>query len=171
MSSFNSRLRFAALAAAAAMLSVCIQPLYGPMSNNPSLADELQAIEVAPIAERDGHYVRNELIFAFNGTGSEVTPRYRLTVTLREQARSPIVDTVTYRATSATVILDPTYKLVTIPDGKEVTKGIATTIARYDRLSSRIANVRAARDAEQRDARTVADALRTRIAAALADRR
>jgi len=171
MSSFNSRLRFAALALAAAMLSSCIEPLYGPLSSNASLAEELQAIEVAPIAERAGHYVRNELIFGLNGTGSQVAPRYLLTVTLKEQARSPIIDTVTYRATEATVILDADYKLVTIPDGKEVTKGVQTSIASYDRFSSRITNVRAARDAEQRDARTIAEAIRTRIATALAERK
>ncbi|MFY9626950.1 MAG: LPS assembly lipoprotein LptE [Methylocystis sp.] len=160
----------AVVALAASTLSGCIQPMYGPLSSNPQLVDELQAIEVAPIKERLGHYVRNELIFAFNGTGSQVSPRYRLTVALKETARTPIIDTVTSRATSATVVVDAEYRLVTVPGDKEVTKGIAFNIASYDRFSSRLTNVRAARDAETRDAKTIADEIRTRIATALSSR-
>ena len=36
---------------------------------------QLAAIKVEPIPERVGHYLGNELIFAFNGTGSEVAAR------------------------------------------------------------------------------------------------
>jgi len=165
--------RLAALAALAGglALSGCVEPLYGPLSSGGMMADELQAIAVDPIPERLGHYVRNELIFAFNGTGSEVRPRYRLTVGLRERVQTPILDTVTTRATSATVIVDAEYRLITVPDGKEVTKGVAFGVASYDRFSNRLANVRAARDSETRDARVIADEIRTRVAVALADRR
>jgi len=114
--------------------------------------------------------VRNELIFAFNGTGAEVAPRYRLFVTLKEQVRTPIIDTVTQRATSATVIVDAAYRLVSVPDETEIAKGVAENIASYDRFSNRLANVRAARDAEVRDAKTIADEIRTRISIALSAR-
>ncbi len=161
---------FAALAGAAAALSGCIEPMYGPLSANAGLAEELQAIEVAPMPDRLGHFVRNELVYSLNGTGSQVSPRYRLTVTLLESARTPIIDTVTSRATSATVIVDAHYRLVTLPDEHEVTKGVASNIASYDRFSSRLTNIRAARDAENRDARTIAEEIRTRIATALSSR-
>ena len=42
--------------------------------------------------------------------------------------------------------------------------------ASYDRTSQRFANIRAARDAEIRDAKALADQIRTRIMAALAAR-
>jgi LPS-assembly lipoprotein len=160
----------AAVALAATALSGCIEPMYGPLSSNAGLADDMQAIDIAPIPDRLGHFVHNELIFALNGTGSHVTPRYRLTVTLRESARTPIIDTVTSRATSATVIVDAQYSLVTLPDEKEITKGVALNIASYDRFSNRLANIRAARDAEDRNARVIADEIRTRVATALASR-
>jgi LPS-assembly lipoprotein len=160
-----------ALACSLALSGCFVEPLYGPVGAGAPLASELQAIAVDPLPERLGHYVRNELIFAFNGTGSEVPPRYRLAVTLRERVQTPILDTVTGRATSATVIVDADYKLTTIPDGKEITKGVASSVASYDRFSNRLANVRAARDSETKDARTIADEIRTRVSIALADRR
>jgi len=157
---------------AALPLAGCIEPLYGASGSFDSspVAAELQAIEVEEIPGRMGHYVRNDLIYAFNGTGSTVQPRYRLSVALRERVQTPILDTVTGRATSATVIADADYRLVTWPQNVEVTKGTAFNIASYDRFSNRFANVRAARDAEIRDAKVIADSIRTRVATEMATR-
>jgi LPS-assembly lipoprotein len=162
---------FAALAASLP-LAGCIEPMYGASNGFDSspLAAELQSIEVEEIQGRIGHYLRNDLIYGFNGTGSTVQPRYRLTVSLRERAQTPIIDTVTGRATSATVIVDAEYKLLTVPKGEEVLKGTAFNIASYDRFSNRFSNVRAARDAEIRDAKVIAEAIRTRIATEFASR-
>ena len=49
-------------------------------------------------------------------------------------------------------------------------QGTAFSVAAYDRTSQRISNVQAARDAETRNAKVIAEAIRTRIAAALASR-
>jgi LPS-assembly lipoprotein len=154
-------------------LSGCLQPLYAPVApgiDASPLAAELQSIAVDEIPLQLGHYVRNELIFGLNGTGSQPPPRYRLMVVLRERVQTPILDTVTGRATSATVIVDAEYRLITIPGEVEVTKGIAFNIASYDRFSNRFSNVRAARDAEIRDARVIAESIRTRIATVMAAR-
>lgn len=163
--------RFYGLCAAFLSLSLsgCVEPLYGPIGAGAPLAAELQAVAVDPIPDRIGHYVRNELIFALNGTGSEVPPRYRLTVYLKERVQTPILDTVTGRATSATVIVDAEYKLFSLADGREITAGVAFGVASYDRFSNRLANVRAARDGEIRDAKVIADQIRTRVATVLAD--
>jgi LPS-assembly lipoprotein len=162
------RLARGALALAPVLpLSACIQPMYGELSANAPIAADLRAVEVAPISDRLGHYLRNELIFAFNGTGEEFAPRYRLTVKPSEFAQTPILDTVTGRATAATVITGAEYTLVKVPGGQVVTKGKSTSIASYDRFSARYANVRAARDAEIRDAKTLAEDIHNRIALAL----
>jgi LPS-assembly lipoprotein len=156
--------------ALALSLSACngVRPLYGPIGSDMPLTAELQAVDVAPIPERVGHYVRNELIFAFNGTGSEVAPRYRLFVELKERVQTPILDTVTGRATSATVVVDAAYRLISLPDETQVTEGVAFGVASYDRFSNRLSNVRAARDAEIRDAKVIADQIRTRVSTVLA---
>jgi LPS-assembly lipoprotein len=151
-------------------LGGCFQPLYGPLANGGSLEGELQGIAVTPIPERLGHYVENELAFAFNGTGSTVIPKYRLTVTLRERLQTPIIDTVSARATAATVVVDADYVLTPAAGGEAIAKGTAFSAASYDRTSQRISNVQAARDAETRNAKVIADQIRTRISAALASR-
>lgn len=152
------------------MLGGCFQPLYGPLANGGSLQSELQAIAITPIPERLGHYLENELAFAFNGTGSTVVPKYRLTVTLRERVQTPIIDTVTGRASAATVVVDAEYNLAPAEGGEPITKGTAFSAASYDRTSQRISNLQAARDAETRNAKVIADQIRTRVSAALASR-
>jgi LPS-assembly lipoprotein len=153
------------------LLGGCFQPLYGPLASGGSLQSELQAIAVNPIVpERIGHYLENELAFAFNGTGSTVPAKYRLTVALRERVQTPVIDTVSARATAATVIVDADYSLTAIAGGEPITKGTAFSVASYDRTSQRISNVQGARNAETRNAKVIADQIRTRISAALASR-
>lgn len=156
--------------ALAAPLAGCIQPLYGPNLDGTSNAAELRAVEVDEIPERIGHYVRNELIYGFNGTGAQVTPRYRLKVKLSERVQTPIYNTTTSFSTSATVVVDANYSLMTLPDNVEIAKGVAQALASYDRFTARFTNIRAARDAELRDAKVIADSIRTRIAIDMATR-
>ena len=156
--------------ALAAPLAGCIQPLYGPNLEGTSNAAELRAVEVDEIPERIGHYVRNELIYGFNGTGAQVTPRYRLKVKLSERVQTPIYNTTTSFSTSATVVVDANYSLMTLPDNVEIAKGVAQALASYDRFTARFTNIRAARDAELRDAKVIADSIRTRIAIDMATR-
>jgi len=89
---------------------------------------------------------------------------------LRERAQAPVIDTVSARATAATIVVDADYILIPVAGGEPITKGTAFSVATYDRTSQRISNVQAARDAETRNAKVIADAIRTRIAAALASR-
>ena len=147
--------------------SGCIKPMYGGVEGA-ALRSELSAIAIDPIPDRVGHYLANELRFALNGTGSQVPPKYKLVIQIRERVQTPLVDTISGRATAGSVVVDADYKLVPIAGGQPVTQGVAFTFASYDRSSQRFANIRAAREAEIRDARALADQIRTRLAAALA---
>ncbi len=158
---------FAALLVAFA-LSGCVQPLYGPLSAGGDVAGELQAIEVTPIPNRLGHYLGNELIFALNGTGSHVPPKYRLKVTVKESLQTPLIDTVTGYPTAATVVVNADYVLVPVQGGEPIAKGQAVAAVSYDRTSQRYANLRAARDAQIRGAKMLAEQIRNRIASVLA---
>lgn len=150
-------------------LAGCIQPLYAPSANGRSLVAEMQAIRIEPIPDRLGHYVENELIFAFNGTGSSPPPKYRLVVTLRERMATPVINTFTGLAEAGDVNVDAEYSLLPIAGGSvPIASGNVTQFVVYDRTSQRLSNVRAARDAEIRNAKVLADQIRTRIAAALA---
>ena len=159
---------FAALLVAFALSGCSIQPLYGSFSAGGDVAGELQAIAINPIPNRLGHYLGNDLIFAFNGTGSQVPPKYRLTVTLSESSQTPLLDTVTGYPTAATVTVNADYVLVPVQGGEPIAKGRAIVAASYDRTSQRFTNLRAARDAEIRDAKSLSDQISTLIASAIA---
>lgn len=153
----------------AAGLAGCFRPLYGPTaSGNSTVQAEMQAIVVDPIPERLGHYLGNELIFALNGSGTPGPRKYRLVVAPHENVQTPIVDTILGKATAATVFVNVDFKVVPIDGGEAIIKGTAFSSATYDRTSNRYSNVRAARDAEIRNAQVLADQIRTRIAAAFA---
>lgn len=169
MSSFSAGMRRLVLMAFAVALTGCIQPLYGTLGPG-ALESELQSIKIEPIPDRFGHYVEQELAFAFNGTGLEVPPKYRLVVTLKQKVQAPVVDTVTSRATAATVIGDASFELYALGKAQPIMQGVAFSVAGYDRFSQRISNVRAARDAETRDAKAIAEQIRTQIAARMASR-
>ena len=160
---------FAALLISLA-LSGCIQPLYRPLSAGGDVAGELQAIAVEPIPSRLGHYLGNELIFGFNGTGSQVPPKYRLIVTVTETVQTPLLDTVSGYPSAANIVVNADYRLMPVGGTEPITKGQAAVVASYDRTSQRFSNLRAARDAGIRDAKRLADQIRTRIAAAIAAR-
>ena len=149
-------------------LSGCIQPLYGSLGAGGDVAGELQAIAVEPIPNRLGHYLGNELIFGFNGTGSQVPPKYRLIVTVKEYVQTPLIDTVSGYPSAANVVVNADYRLMPVGGTEPITKGQAAVVASYDRTSQRFSNLRAARDAEIRDAKRLADQIRIRVAAAIA---
>jgi LPS-assembly lipoprotein len=153
-------------------LSGCVEPLYGPKLGGASIVPDMQAIKVEPIPDRLGHYLENELIFALNGTGSTVTPKYRLVVTPRERLSTPIVNSVTGEAQAGDVNVDVDYRLYPIAggNGEPITSGLVSNFVVYDRSTQRLSNVRAARDAEIRNAKVLADQIRTRLAAAFAAR-
>jgi LPS-assembly lipoprotein len=155
--------------ALAASLGGCVEPLYNTLGPG-VLEQELQAIKIEPIPDRFGHYLEKELLFAFNGTGANVPPKFKLVVSLKQRVQAPTVDTVTSRATSATVIGDAEYALYAIGKEEPSIRGVAFSVASYDRYSQRLSNIAAARDAEVRDAKAIAEQIRTQVAARLATR-
>jgi LPS-assembly lipoprotein len=149
-------------------LSGCFQPLYGEAAH-PGLADDLRSIEVAPIADRLGHYLADDLITDLNGTGQTApTPKYRLTVMVSLGTKTPTVNSEINVASSATMTGEATYTLIKVDGGAEVLKGNASVAAAYDRTTQRYADLRAARDAEIRIARALSSEISLRLASALA---
>lgn len=174
MSSSDRILRRSLLAAAATLaLGGCFRPLYGDSgaATGGGVRDILAATVIDPIPDRIGHYLREELRFELDGSGLPKTAQtYRLSIALFNRVQTPIVDTVTGRADAASLITDASFTFRRIDGDAVILSGKATASASYDRTQQRFANVRAARDAEIRIARTLAEQIRTRIAAALSTR-
>ena len=158
---------FGAVAAVSLALAGCFQPMYGP-GLGMDMRGALQAIAIEPVQGRLGHYLTEELRFLFNGTGDALPPKYRLVVSFTQSGQTSLVDTVTGRATSNSLSVRANYKLLPATGGAPVAEGYVVSLADYDRGSNRYANVRSARDAEIRNAKAMADQIRTRVASSLA---
>jgi LPS-assembly lipoprotein len=147
----------------------CFQPLHGRSDAGNSISTKLALIDVKTIQdklgqERIGYYVQQELKFDLDN-GTSLSKIYKLEMTLNETLQSPIVDTATGRANSATLSADVTYTLKDIETDKVMTTGLATASATYDRNPQRFASLRAARDAEIRISKVISDQIKIRISA------
>ncbi len=157
------------MGAAALGLAGCgFQPLYGgTTAGGAKLAEVMSAVEVNPIPGRVGQRVRNELIFENTGGGSAPPAKYRLDIAVKESVTPQLVQ-ITGNATGEVYQLDAAFKLLDA-QGKVILQGSAISRAPYNRFQEIFANVRARYDAENRAARTVAESIKVRIAAFLAN--
>ena len=156
----------------AASLAGCFTPLYSETAH-PGLVEALREIEVAPIPERMGHYLADDLVTRLNGSGQTPKPKYRLSVQLSRSLTTPTIQSQIQSADSATVTATALYKLTRI-DGeadKPIASGSATNSAVYDRTLQSYADLRAGRDAEIRVAKSLADEIELRVAGALSQAR
>jgi len=159
------RLLLAALAVTAALgLAGCgFQPLYGTTAGGSRLGAVMAGVDVTPIPGRVGQRLRNELIFENTGGGAAAPATYKLDIVIRESLINELVQ-ISGNAKGEVYQLDATFRLIS-RDGRVVLEGKATSRASFERFQTIFSNVRAQVDAENRAARTVADTIRTRIAA------
>ena len=170
--SWSDRLRKVAALALSLGLAGCFTPLYSENAH-PGLVEALREIEVAPIPERMGHYLADDLISRLNGSGATPKPKYRLTVRLSRSLSTPTIQSQIQSADSATLTGTAQFSLAKI-DGdadKPIFSGSATNSAAYDRTLQSYADLRAGRDAELRVAKALADEIELRVAGALSQTR
>lgn len=147
-------------------------PMYGTTASGTNLTDVMKSVQVATIPSRTGQRLRNELIFGTTGGGEPLAPVYRLDIALRETVRNTLV-TTTGAPTGQILQLDAEFRIVRIKDNETLFKGYGTAEATYDltgwsgTTGSVYGDTRAALDAENRAARTLADTLKTKVAAFL----
>ncbi len=164
----TTRAKIAAALLLAGLTSGCFQPLYGEAAN-PGLVQALREIEVAPIPDRMGHYLADNLITRLNGSGETPRPRYRLTIKLSRSLTTPTIESQIQTADAATVTGTAIFTLTRIDGDKDkpIYAGSATNSAVYDRTLQSFADLRADRDAELRVAKSLADEIELRVAGAL----
>ena len=173
--SWHKGRRLLVIAALPLALAGCFRPLYGPTASGVPLQEELSAIQVETVAtpigqERFAHYLRSELIFNLDGSGQPSDKRYKLAMDSAESIQVTTVDTISGRADAAILNVTVKYRLTSMDGKREITAGTARGTATYTRDQQRFASVRAARDAEIRAAKLVADDLKQRFAAYFATR-
>ena len=152
----------------AGALGGCFQPMYGQSTlfgAGAKLRDELRQVEILPIDGRLGQEIRNDLIFELTGgQGNPVGAPYRLAMTVTSASQTPLVDVQSGRATSETVVLDVTYRVLDVTNDKVVLSEKALARISIDRSQQRYAGLRAVRDAQNRAAKLVAEQIRSRLA-------
>jgi LPS-assembly lipoprotein len=162
--------RVVAALALAGLTAGCFQPLYGEAAH-PGLVEAMREVEVAPVPERIGHYLTDDLISRMNGSGETPKPKYRLTIKLGKTVQTPTIQSQVQQADSATVTGTALFTLTRIDGDKDkpLFAGSATSSAVYDRTLQSYADLRANRDAELRVAKSLADEIELRVAAALSE--
>jgi LPS-assembly lipoprotein len=157
-----------ALASATAFTAGCgFQPLYGPTASGEQLSDVMKAVDITTVPGRVGQRIRNELIFRTTGGGYAADKsKYRLDIALRESIMKTLINREG-DAEGEIYQLYSEYRLIRLEDNKVVLEGHSNARAAYDKVDSVFSDIRAKRDAEDRAARVIAEAIRTRVAAFL----
>lgn len=153
-----------------------VRPLYadaGTTSGVPATHAALSQIAIKPVKTRYGQEVRNHLIFLFGrGAGQDASGRYsmNLIVTANHEAVAiaQIDDEFDSSPTAGTVTLVASYNVSDSQTGQIVASGTRELTTSYDSPRQSFAATRAARDAENRGARELAQLLQLAIAQQIA---
>ncbi len=167
-STISKAWKAAAVLVLAGALGGCFQPMYGQSTlfgAGAKLRDELRQVEILEIQGRVGQEIRNDLIFELTGgQGNPVGAPYKLAMTITSGSQTPLVDVSSGRATSETVTLDVTYRVLDVSNDRVVLSEKAIARISIDRSQQRYASLRAIRDAQNRAAKLVAEQIRSRLA-------
>ena len=171
--SWRSALTAAGALGLALSLSGCLRPLHGPTASGVPVQDSLASVEVETVAtgrgqERLGHNLRSEIIFMLDGSGEPRPKTYKLAMEAAEAVQVTTVDTQTGQADAAILNATAKYTLTSLDGTRALTTGTARATATYYRDQQRFASVRAARDAEIRVAKLLAEDISKRLSAVFA---
>jgi LPS-assembly lipoprotein len=154
--------RFAPLATAlalAGLLGGCFEPLYGErtLAGGPGLNQRLRAVAITPIPAAS---------YAFTGGAGQAGKTHQLVINLSTQNQQVIVDITTARPDVQQFGINVSYTLTEIATGKPVVSGTTTARVSYDNpgQQQRFANARGQRDAENRAAKVISEAIKSRLA-------
>jgi LPS-assembly lipoprotein len=171
---WRNPIRIAAVIALGALNAACFQPLYASrtVSGTP-LGTQLAQVQVEHIDAANGTpesrvavELQNQLEFEMNGGGGMISPTHRLKVRMTVGRSSIITDPTTGRVLSEITAINASFTLTELATGKAVMNGntFSRVSSDYPGQQQRFARSRARLDAEDRAAKVVAEAVRTRVA-------
>lgn len=168
----NRVLRGVALAACLLAAGCQVQPLYSDGSSSfdgrAGVAQRLSHIAIAPVEDRVSQQVRNELLFLFGGgADAPANDRYVMQLDIRQTGDVLLRRDTDAEATAGNVTLTGVYTLNDSVSGDALYSGRRSATASYDSFDQAFANLRAARDAENRAARELAELIRADVAIAM----
>ena len=145
-------------------LSGCgFQPLYGSRSaGGAATLPEMAQIYIAPIPDRSGQLLRNELRDRLTPTGLPDKPRWRLDVSLKE-TKTDLVILRDATATFAKYVGVAQWVLIDTASDAPAARGQVTRRASYSISSSEFASLQAEEDARRRVVTEIAEDIRLRL--------
>ncbi|MEW6255962.1 MAG: hypothetical protein AB1592_08390 [Pseudomonadota bacterium] len=166
----RSILRLAPVLALGLALGGCFQPMYatGTTQAGPGLKDKLSNIEVVRIEGELGNEFRNDLIFDLTGgAGNPAGAPYKLFLKVKSTSTYAIVNTSSGLPEAKVVRVSADWQLMRAGEENKgpVTKGQAAASASIDVSQQRFANYSATRDAEKRAGGTLAEMVKSQLAA------
>jgi LPS-assembly lipoprotein len=151
-----------------------VRPLYATGPSGAGVSVLSQSISFNEVTSRHAQEVRNHLIFLLNGGAGEpagAAYKVELGVTKRLTTVAVITPrTGESRPTAGAVVLGSNYVISDAVTGSQIATGAREVTASYDSPRQQFAQLRAQRDAEDRAARELAEALKLAIAADLANK-
>ncbi len=153
----------------------CFQPLYGDRSpaGGASVSNYLSSVQVDKIDAPNGTpearlavEVRNQLLFDLTGGSAASSPTHALKIALSTSNTGVIVDVTTARPEVLNYGINAIYSLTDLNTKKVVVSGQTFSRVSYDvpGQQQRFAAARGQRDAENRAAKVIADAIQSRLA-------
>lgn len=152
----------ASLLLALALVGCGFQPLYGQRFGQEGSVAHLAAIKVAPIKDRGGQMLRNDLLDKLTPKGVPDSPLYQLEVGVNE-TRSDLVMLRDATSTFAKVRFDVSYSLTDLRSGTVLTKGRTQSVITFNLVESDFANLSAENDARRRAAEEISEDIRLRL--------
>ena len=159
-------LRRSLLIGAALLLAGCqARPLY--QDANGETRGALAAVSYSEASSRVGLETRNRLLFLTSGGKESQTPEYRVELVVSGGVEGILLDEAADTPNAGRAAVVGTYTLKRISDDTVVKTGRRTGVALFDYPRQEFAKLRAARDAETRAARELAEFIYADLAMAL----
>lgn len=157
------------MAVLAAILAVGLagcgfRPLYAERTGGDGVASDAAAVRIAPIPDRAGQILRNELIDRLNPAGEPDEPRYALEVRLAV-AKLGLGIRKDETATRASLRFRSTFRLRDSDTRAIVYASRAGAVTSYNIVDSEYATIASERAARRRGLVLIADSIALRLAA------
>jgi len=148
------------------LLAGCgFRPLYGETSQF-DVIQEFSEIQVAPIKDRIGQQLKNEIELLLHSRGKAVKPRYRLSAELNE-SKSSLAVKKSAIATRANLRLVSRFRLRGVATGAAIDEWTNQITVSYNILDSEFATLMAEKDARKRAVQELAQEARVTLGAVL----
>lgn len=164
----HSTLAMALLVMLGAVTACGFRPLYGDQSAAAVSSEELAAVQIDLIKDREGQMLRNTLLDRFQPAGAAPKPLYGLTIGLIVQKVGLAINP-DETGSRANYIMLADYLVRDIVNGAVLFKGRSRAVTGYNVLDSEFATTSSEADAARRAVFDISEQITTRVSIVLAD--